>query len=120
MKAARVYVTLGVIVSLLLAFFFLPLPVSRVHETGLVAVDPDALGGSRGAQRLIPGRPRPARRSARESASPSRARPQRVRVHCDQPGLVDPAHRQRQEEERESSETITPNVTYTRRRFHVR
>lgn len=45
MKAARVYVTLFVFASLLLAFFFLPLPVSRVHETGLVAVDPDALEG---------------------------------------------------------------------------
>jgi putative peptide zinc metalloprotease protein len=43
MKAARVYVTLGVFGGLLLAFFFLPLPVSRVHETGLVGVDPDAL-----------------------------------------------------------------------------
>jgi putative peptide zinc metalloprotease protein len=45
MKAARVYVTLCVFASLLLAFFFLPLPVSRVHETGLVGVDPDALEG---------------------------------------------------------------------------
>ena len=45
MKAARVYITLGVFAALLLAFFFLPLPVSRVHETGLVAVDPDALEG---------------------------------------------------------------------------
>ena len=45
MKAARVYVTLGVFASLLLAFFFLPLPVSRVYETGLVAVDPEALEG---------------------------------------------------------------------------
>src|SRR3954463_10421033 len=45
MKAARVYVTLGVFASLLLAFFFVPLPVSRVHETGLVGVDPDALEG---------------------------------------------------------------------------
>lgn len=45
MKAARVYVTLGVFASLLLGFFFLPLPVSRVHETGLVGVDPDALEG---------------------------------------------------------------------------
>src|SRR3954470_16183729 len=45
MKAARVYVTLGVFATILLAFFFLPLPVSRVHETGLVAVDPEALEG---------------------------------------------------------------------------
>jgi putative peptide zinc metalloprotease protein len=45
MKAVRVYITLGVFVALLVAFFFLPLPVSRVHETGLVAVNPDALEG---------------------------------------------------------------------------
>jgi putative peptide zinc metalloprotease protein len=45
MKAARVYVTVGVFASILLAFFFLPLPVSRVHETGLVAVDPEAYVG---------------------------------------------------------------------------
>jgi putative peptide zinc metalloprotease protein len=45
MKAARVYVTLGALAALLLAFFFLPLPVGRVHETGLVAVDPEALEG---------------------------------------------------------------------------
>jgi putative peptide zinc metalloprotease protein len=40
MKAARVYITLTVFVSLLAAFFFLPLPVSRVHETGMIVVDP--------------------------------------------------------------------------------
>jgi putative peptide zinc metalloprotease protein len=45
MKAARVYITLGTIAAILLAFFFLPLPVSRVHETGLVAVEPDAQEG---------------------------------------------------------------------------
>ncbi|MBM3982238.1 MAG: hypothetical protein FJ304_18625 [Planctomycetes bacterium] len=45
MKAKRVYVTLGVFGSFVLGFFFLPLPVSRVHETGLVAVDPDAMEG---------------------------------------------------------------------------
>jgi putative peptide zinc metalloprotease protein len=38
-----VYITLSVFAAILLAFFFLPLPVSRVHETGLVAVDPSAL-----------------------------------------------------------------------------
>jgi putative peptide zinc metalloprotease protein len=43
MKAARVYITLGVFGTLILAFFFLPLPVSRVHETGLVGVDPGAV-----------------------------------------------------------------------------
>jgi putative peptide zinc metalloprotease protein len=40
MKAPRVYVTFGVLAVVLLLFFFLPLPVSRVHETGLVVVDP--------------------------------------------------------------------------------
>ena len=40
MKAPRVYITLMVVGGLLAAFFFLPLPVSRVHETGLVAIDP--------------------------------------------------------------------------------
>jgi putative peptide zinc metalloprotease protein len=40
MKAARVYVTFTVFLTLLVAFFFLPLPVSRIHETGLVALDP--------------------------------------------------------------------------------
>ncbi|MBY0456468.1 MAG: hypothetical protein K2V38_03965, partial [Gemmataceae bacterium] len=42
MKAARVYITLSLFAGVLLAFFFLPLPVSRVHETGLVGVAPDA------------------------------------------------------------------------------
>jgi putative peptide zinc metalloprotease protein len=41
MKAARVYVTFAAGAGLLAAFFLLPLPVSRVHETGLVAIDPD-------------------------------------------------------------------------------
>jgi putative peptide zinc metalloprotease protein len=40
-----VYITLGVFAAILLAFFFLPLPVSRVYETGLVAVDPEAMEG---------------------------------------------------------------------------
>src|SRR5437764_6541529 len=43
MKAPRVYVTFGVLAVVLLLFFFLPLPVSRVHETGLVVVDPTAV-----------------------------------------------------------------------------
>jgi putative peptide zinc metalloprotease protein len=42
MKAARVYITLGVFTGLILAFFLLPLPVSRVHETGLVVIEPGA------------------------------------------------------------------------------
>lgn len=45
MKSTRVYITMGVFGGFLAAFFFLPLPVSRVHETGLVAVDPDHLEG---------------------------------------------------------------------------
>src|SRR5437763_177917 len=40
MKAARVYITLTVFVALILGIFFLPLPFSRVHETGLVPADP--------------------------------------------------------------------------------
>ena len=40
MKAARVYVTFAVLTAVVLGFFLLPLPVSRVHETGLVVIDP--------------------------------------------------------------------------------
>ena len=40
MKAGRVYVTLLVVAGILLAVFFLPLPVSRVRDTGFVALDP--------------------------------------------------------------------------------
>jgi putative peptide zinc metalloprotease protein len=40
MKATRVYATVTVAGLLLAGFFFLPLPVSRVHETGMVVVDP--------------------------------------------------------------------------------
>jgi putative peptide zinc metalloprotease protein len=43
MKAVRVYITLFVLLVLILAFFLLPLPVSRVHETGLVAIEPGEL-----------------------------------------------------------------------------
>ncbi len=43
MKSSRVYATLSVVVLLVAAFFFLPLPVSRVHEQGLVAVHPQAM-----------------------------------------------------------------------------
>lgn len=42
MKPNRVYATAGVAAALLAAFLFLPLPVSRVWDTGLVAVTPDA------------------------------------------------------------------------------
>ena len=68
MKAARVYITLGLLASLVLAFFFLPLPVSRVYETGLVAVDPDAME--------VVMLPEPARL---ESLSPAAGPGQRVR-----------------------------------------
>jgi putative peptide zinc metalloprotease protein len=45
MKATRVYITLAVLGGLAAAVFLLPLPVSRVRETGLVAVDPRAAEG---------------------------------------------------------------------------
>jgi putative peptide zinc metalloprotease protein len=45
MKAARVYITLAVLGSIVAAFFLVPLPVSRVHETGLIAVHPTAAEG---------------------------------------------------------------------------
>ncbi|HEV3436229.1 MAG TPA: site-2 protease family protein, partial [Gemmata sp.] len=45
MKAARVYITLAVLGGVVGAFFFLPLPVSRVHESGLVVVDPGSAVG---------------------------------------------------------------------------
>jgi putative peptide zinc metalloprotease protein len=40
MKAPRVYVTLTAFAGLVAGFFLIPLPVSRVHETGLLAIDP--------------------------------------------------------------------------------
>ena len=40
MKKNRVYLTLGVVAAVVLAFVLLPLPVSRVVDTGLVALDP--------------------------------------------------------------------------------
>ncbi|HEY2787162.1 MAG TPA: biotin/lipoyl-binding protein [Fimbriiglobus sp.] len=42
MKAKRVYVTFSVVAILAAVLFLVPLPVSRVRETGLVAVHPDA------------------------------------------------------------------------------
>jgi putative peptide zinc metalloprotease protein len=45
MKSTRVKITLAVFVGLIAAFFFLPLPVSRVHETGLVAIEPTEVTG---------------------------------------------------------------------------
>ncbi len=41
MKPKRVYATAAVAFALLAAFFVVPLPISRVWDTGLVAVDPD-------------------------------------------------------------------------------
>jgi putative peptide zinc metalloprotease protein len=41
MKTKRVAVTSTVAVLLVVGFFFLPLPISRVRETGLVGVDPE-------------------------------------------------------------------------------
>ena len=41
MKPKRVYATTAAGVALLAAFFLVPLPISRVWDTGLVAVDPD-------------------------------------------------------------------------------
>jgi putative peptide zinc metalloprotease protein len=43
MKPVRVTVTSAVVAAGLLAFFFLPLPVSRVRQGGLVQVQPDAV-----------------------------------------------------------------------------
>ncbi len=40
MKAGRVYITFGLLGAAVLAFFVLPLPVSRIHDTGFVALDP--------------------------------------------------------------------------------
>ncbi len=42
MKPVRVTLSASVLVAVLLLFFFLPLPVSRVRETGLVQVQPEA------------------------------------------------------------------------------
>jgi putative peptide zinc metalloprotease protein len=43
MKPTRTTITAAIVASLLLAFFFLPLPVSRVRQTGLVQVPPQYL-----------------------------------------------------------------------------
>lgn len=44
MKAKRVYATAAVAAGLVAVFLFVPLPVSRVLERGLVAVDPGSAG----------------------------------------------------------------------------
>jgi putative peptide zinc metalloprotease protein len=54
MKSMRVAVTSIAVAALVLAFFFLPLPVSRVRQTGLVELQPDAL---QKVPVLLPGRP---------------------------------------------------------------
>jgi putative peptide zinc metalloprotease protein len=43
MKSNRVMISTGVVVLLLLVFFFVPLPVSRVRQTGVVQMQPDAV-----------------------------------------------------------------------------
>jgi len=43
MKAARVYITLAILIGLVVAFFVAPLPVSRVREIGLIEIDPAAI-----------------------------------------------------------------------------
>ena len=42
MKSTRVYVTIFVFGALIAGFFLLPLPVSRVHETGLIGHQPSS------------------------------------------------------------------------------
>ncbi len=39
MKATRVYTTLAIVSGLTAAFFFLPLPISRIRDTGLIVID---------------------------------------------------------------------------------
>jgi putative peptide zinc metalloprotease protein len=41
MKSKRVYVTIAIFAAIIGSFFFLPLPISKVRETGLVGVSPD-------------------------------------------------------------------------------
>ncbi|QEL18188.1 site-2 protease family protein [Limnoglobus roseus] len=41
MKAKRVYITLTIFAGLLATFFLVPLPISRVRDTGLVSIHPD-------------------------------------------------------------------------------
>jgi len=42
MKSTRVYITLAIFGGVIAAFFLVPLPVSRIRDTGLVVVDPGA------------------------------------------------------------------------------
>lgn len=41
MKSQRVWISSAAVIALLLGFFFLPLPVSRVRDTGLVQLQPE-------------------------------------------------------------------------------
>jgi putative peptide zinc metalloprotease protein len=43
MKSERVWITTGVVVAVLIVFFFVPLPVSRVRQTGVVQLQPEAV-----------------------------------------------------------------------------
>jgi putative peptide zinc metalloprotease protein len=43
MKRKNVSISGAILLSVLLAFFFLPLPISRVFQTGLVQIDPPAI-----------------------------------------------------------------------------
>jgi putative peptide zinc metalloprotease protein len=43
MKSRRVNITIGVVLLVLIVFFLVPLPVSRVRETGVVQIQPDAV-----------------------------------------------------------------------------
>ncbi|HYV34884.1 MAG TPA: site-2 protease family protein, partial [Gemmataceae bacterium] len=54
MKPIRVTISASVVAAAILAFFFLPLPVSRIRETGLVQIQPDAVEK---VAVVLPGRP---------------------------------------------------------------
>src|SRR5439155_12414433 len=41
MKRNRVTISSAIVVAILLAFFLLPLPISRVRQTGLVQIEPN-------------------------------------------------------------------------------
>src|SRR5262249_4859961 len=54
MKPVRVTLSAAAVAAVLLAFFFLPLPVSRVRQTGLVELQPDA---AEKVPVVLPGKP---------------------------------------------------------------
>ncbi len=43
MKATRVYTTMAVVCAFLIAFFTVPLPLSRIRDVGLIAIDYDSV-----------------------------------------------------------------------------